>query len=146
ESVADHTFGTAVLALVLGPQLGVDVSRLVRLALVHDLAECDPGVGDITPYCGIDRAEKRRLEREAIDRLSALLPGGDALRDLWLEYEGETTPEARLVHELDALDMALQADAYQRRYGVDLAEFNESARRKISHPLLSQILDALAVT
>jgi putative hydrolase of HD superfamily len=54
ESVADHSFGTALLALLLATDLDVDRDRVIKLALVHDLAESDPEVGDITPYCGID--------------------------------------------------------------------------------------------
>jgi 5'-deoxynucleotidase YfbR-like HD superfamily hydrolase len=141
ESVADHSFRTAVLALVLADELGVDAGRLLRLVVVHDLPESEPAVGDITPFCGVDREEKRRRERAAMERLCASLPGGEGTLRLWSEYDEGRTPEAEAAHQLDALEMALQSLEYESRHGVDLSEFRESARRKIRHPALLRILD-----
>jgi putative hydrolase of HD superfamily len=145
ESVADHSYRAALLALMLAPELGVDNDRLIRLVLVHDLPESDPDVGDITPFCGVDRHEKHRRERAAMERLGTSLPGdvGDALRTLWLEYDEGVTPEADVAHQLDALEMALQACEYEMIYEVDLSEFLASARAKIRSPLLVRLLDEL---
>jgi putative hydrolase of HD superfamily len=143
ESVADHSFRTAVLALALAGELGVDPGRLLALAVVHDLPESDPDVGDITPSCGISREEKRAKERAAMDRLCTGMPGGDVLLSLWVEYDEGQTPEARAAHELDALEMALQAREYQASHGFDPSEFVASARVKIHHPALLEILDGL---
>jgi putative hydrolase of HD superfamily len=145
ESVADHSYRSALLALVLGPELGVDTDRLIRLLLVHDLPESDPDVGDITPFCGVDRPEKHRRERAAMERLSADLPAdeGDALLALWLEYDEGLTPEADVAHQLDTLEMALQACEYETRDGLDLSEFLASARAKIRSPVLLRLLEEL---
>ena len=143
ESVADHSFRAAILALVFASDLGVDPDRLLRLVLVHDLPECDPAVGDITPFCGIARAEKRRREHEAMQRLCSSLPGGAELLRLWCEYDAGLTPEARAAHQLDALEMALQAHEYEAARGVDLSEFRRSARERIDHPELLRLLDEL---
>lgn len=59
ESVADHSYRAALLALVL-PESGVDRVRCMKMALVHDLAESI--VGDITPSCGVSTDEKHRRE------------------------------------------------------------------------------------
>ena len=142
ESVADHSFSAALLAMVIAPGLiGVDRDKLVRLLLVHDLAESDPSVGDITPFSGVPAEEKLRRESEAIDRLCGHLPGGDEVRKLWNEYADSVTPEACLAHEFDALEMGLQARAYQARHGVDLSEFVASAKAKVRHPGLCIWLD-----
>jgi putative hydrolase of HD superfamily len=143
ESVADHSFRTAVLVLVLADDLGVDAQRLLSLVLVHDLPESDPAVGDITPHCGIARDEKRRRERLAMEQLCAGVPGGDRLLSLWLEYDQGLTPESRIAHQLDALEMALQAREYQARHDADLSEFLDSARERITHPALLRLLDDL---
>ena len=60
ESVADHSYRAALLAMVV-PLTGVDAGRCMRMALVHDLAESI--VGDITPSCGISTDEKHGRER-----------------------------------------------------------------------------------
>jgi putative hydrolase of HD superfamily len=143
ESVAEHTFRTAVLALLLAEELGVDSARLTALIVVHDLPESDPEVGDITPYCGITRAEKRKRETAAIEHLCGELPHGEQLLGLWREYDEGQTPEAQAAHQLDALEMAIQAREYEAQFGIDLAEFRASARAKITHPRLIPLLDEL---
>jgi putative hydrolase of HD superfamily len=142
ESVADHSFRSMVLALVLGPQLGVDVGKVLRLLLVHDLAESDPTVGDITPCDGVAPEEKHRRESEAMERLCAAFPSGEQVLSLWREYEEGASPEASAAKQLDALEMALQATEYEKRHGKELECFLESARGKIQHPFLLQLLDS----
>jgi putative hydrolase of HD superfamily len=141
ETVAAHSFRAAVLALVFAGELGVDPARLLGLVLAHDLPESDPGVGDITPFCGVEPGEKRRRERAAMERLCARLPDGDRLLGLWLEYDEGRSPEAQVAHQLDALEMALQAREYEERHGVDLSEFVASARAKVRHPSLVRLLE-----
>src|SRR5262249_34968351 len=97
----------------------------------------------IIPDFGVGREEKRRRERAAMECLCDGWDGGAALLRLWLEYDEGQTPEAEVAHQLDALEMALQAREYENRHGVDLAEFRASARRKVRHPALLQLLDAL---
>lgn len=116
ESVADHSYGVALAALVLAPP-ELDRARLVAMALVHDLAEVR--IGDITPHDGVPREEKKRREAEAA---AALFADHPALAALWEEAERGETPEAKYLKQLDRLDMALQAEAYAD-LGFDTAEF-----------------------
>jgi putative hydrolase of HD superfamily len=134
ESVADHTFGVALLALLL-PRVAtpdLDRDRCVRLALVHDLAESV--VGDITPHDHIDPADKHRREGQAIRELCATLGGDDELLALWLEFEAGETAEAKVVRELDVIEMAMQARRYERTGMLtrdDAEQFIASARRRV---------------
>jgi putative hydrolase of HD superfamily len=141
ESVAEHSFGVALLALSLAgtrfPDL--DAGRVLRLALVHDLSEVF--AGDITVHDGVAPAEKSRRERASIRRLLDGLPGGDGLLALWEEYEDQASPEAVLVHQLDRLEMALQALAYERQEGLDLQEFVDSARQSAAWDEVGKLLD-----
>jgi putative hydrolase of HD superfamily len=143
ESVAGHSFRTALLALALGPELEADTGKLVRMLLVHDLAESDPAVGDITPRDGVPPEEKHRRERAAMERLCAPLPNGAEMLGLWQEYEEGRSPEARLAKQLDVLEMALQAAEYEREHGLDLALFRDHARARLTHPLLVRLLELL---
>jgi putative hydrolase of HD superfamily len=146
ESVADHSFRVALLALVLAPRADppVDAQRCVAMALVHDLAESI--VGDITPYDGVAPDEKRRREEEAMRRLDALA-GGAGLLALWAEYDAGTTAEARLVKELDKLETAMQAADYAAAGAApaaDLREFRDNAERRLALPDTRALLDALS--
>jgi len=133
ESVADHSFRVALMTMMCAPlcEECVDRDRALRMALVHDLAECI--VGDITPHDGVSETEKARMEGEAMGDLTrALGAGGDDARTLWEEYEAGTSAEARLVKDMDKLEMILQAQEYESEgdAGVNgrLEEFFESTR------------------
>ena len=128
ESVADHSWGMALLAIVLCPD-DLDRERVLALAIVHDLAEVR--VGDITPD-EMPRDVKRERERIAA---ASLLREHPRLWALWEDYEQARSPEAKFVHELDKLEMGLQA----LRYGAR-DEFLESARAGITSPRLSALL------
>lgn len=115
ESVADHSWGTALLCLLHAHRAGVDADRAVRIALIHDIAEAE--VGDIPRRVEeraqpISRAEKTRREEQAMARLAdGPLSGAVAL---WQEYEAGETPEAVFVRDMNLVDMCLQALFYER--------------------------------
>lgn len=135
ESIADHMYRMAMLAMLVDPA-GMDVRKCVAMALVHDLAEAQ--VGDLTPMCRVDKAEKTRREHAAIEYLTRDLladsPAAQQIRALWAEYEERTTREARLVKDLDCFELCLQAYEYEQAHGVrDLQQFWQGAVPKIQH-------------
>lgn len=115
ESVAEHTWRLCLMAMVLGPSFpGVDVARLIRICVVHDLGEA---IGGDVP--APEQARRRALDpgankaaQERADLLTLLAPLPEARRDeivaLWDEYEHATSPEARLAKALDKLETILQ--------------------------------------
>jgi putative hydrolase of HD superfamily len=146
ESVAEHSFGTALLALLVagtagdGGSLGkVDASRAAVLALVHELGESY--AGDITPVDGVSPAEKLRLEREAILRALDGHPDLEWFVSLWEEFEEGSTPEARFVRQLDRLEMGLQAALQEAEGYAGMGEFYDSARRTVEEPRLRAVLE-----
>jgi putative hydrolase of HD superfamily len=109
ETVAAHTWRLALMALVVGPRVpGVDMARLLRICIVHDLGEAIGG--DVSAVLQAGAPPKAEQERADLLRLCAPLP--PAVRDdivaLWDEYEGAETPEARLAKGLDKLETILQ--------------------------------------
>jgi putative hydrolase of HD superfamily len=141
ESVADHSYGVAVLALALaaaieaeGPAgalgapgddaMAFDRGALLSMALLHDLAECR--VGDLPRPARRYFAEgaKHAAEEAALADLLGDLPGSGELLATWQAYEAAASPEARLVRDADRLETLLQAYVYARRTGNrELAEF-----------------------
>ena len=122
ESVADHTFRTAFMVMVLGDILKLDTEKLVRMALIHDLPEAL--VGDITPYDNLTIEEKRKKEVEAIKELLKDVPHGNEYVELWLEYDQQKSAEAKVLKNFDKLEMALQASEYKLVHpDKDLSEF-----------------------
>lgn len=110
ESVAEHCFLMTLFAFSIHRYLEhpVDVTRLIKLCICHDLAEAV--VGD-TPFVeGADTTSKREKEREGLKTLVANLPEELAreISGLWEEYEDHKTPEARCAKALDNLEAQLQ--------------------------------------
>jgi putative hydrolases of HD superfamily len=106
ENDAEHSWHLALMALVLGEYAeghGLDVLRVLRMVLVHDLVEID--AGDTYCYDKAGYADKAERETAAAERIFNLLPADQAadMRALWDEFEAAGTPEAKFANALDRL-------------------------------------------
>ena len=81
------------------------------MLLLHELGEIE--IGDITPFDGVSREEKVRMEREAIRRMLGDLVKGEEYYDLLLEFDEKKTKEAIFAYYCDKMDANLQAKIYQ---------------------------------
>jgi putative hydrolases of HD superfamily len=109
ENDAEHSWHLAVMASLLaeyGPP-GLDIARVTRMLLVHDVVEIDAG----DTYCYDTAACLTQHEREAAaaDRIFAILPTDqrDEIRQLWEEFEARQTPESRFAAALDRVQPVL---------------------------------------
>ena len=143
ESVAEHTFGVVVLAMILAdsyfPEL--NFTTVVRMALIHDFGEVY--AGDIIPSNHIAPTEKHKLEKDSITQILEKLPNGSEYIALWEEFEYCNSPEAQFVRQIDKLEMALQASVYENQKFENFKEFFNSAGTEISSPELHSILKEL---
>lgn len=109
ESVAEHTWRLCLMALVMEEYFEcADLSKVIRMAVVHDLGEAirgDVPAPDQTP-------SGRRAEQERADlvKLAGSLPEKirTTILELWDEYNRAATPEARITKGLDKLETMLQ--------------------------------------
>jgi putative hydrolase of HD superfamily len=105
ENSAEHSWHIALAALVLANYADepVDVDRVIRLLLVHDVVEID--AGDTFAYDLTGKLTQAAREVAAADRLFGLLPDDQAaqLTAMWAEFEARQTPEARFAHAVDRL-------------------------------------------
>uniref|UniRef100_A0A8C6WJX0 5'-deoxynucleotidase HDDC2 n=1 Tax=Neogobius melanostomus TaxID=47308 RepID=A0A8C6WJX0_9GOBI len=144
ESVSDHMYRMAMMSLTITDPT-VDRDRCIKLALVHDMAECI--VGDIAPSDNISKEEKHRREEEAMRSLSDLLPNGlrQEVYALWEEYETQSSAEARMVKQFDLLEMVLQAHEYEQEEAAPgrLQEFFDSTNGRFHHPDVVEFVKCL---
>jgi putative hydrolase of HD superfamily len=105
ENSAEHSWHLAIAALLLAEYANqpVDTSRVIRMALVHDLVEID--AGDTFIYDTAGNLEKAAKEEKAAERIFGLLPSDqrDAWQGLWKELEQRETVEAKFANALDRL-------------------------------------------
>lgn len=107
EAVAGHCWRLSLMALLLGPELPeLDMDRVLRMCIVHDLGEAV--TGDIPSFLKTDADERR--EEGAVAALLSLLPGPqrNMLCALFTEWDAQETPEARFCRALDKLEAVLQ--------------------------------------
>lgn len=108
ESVADHSFGTALLALLFTPS-GFDKEKCLKMAVFHDIQEAI--VGDITPFDGVSSEDKAQKEIKAVKELSEQLEYPE-LVEIFEEFEAQESREARFMKDIDRLEAVLQAKYY----------------------------------
>ena len=144
ESVADHSYSMTLMAMVLSDLLKLDTEKIVKMALLHDLAESL--VGDFTPE-EISKQKKNQLENNAIKKIFANLPSDLAKEygKIWNEYQTNQTKESLFVHEIDKLEMIFQAKNYLEKGASkkNLQPFIESANSEIQNKQLREIMSKL---
>jgi len=109
ENSAEHSWHISLFALVLGDQAArdVDINRVVKMLLLHDLVEIDAGDAPIHGF--VDHAAQAAKEQAAADRLFGLLPPDQAtdFRALWDEFEAATTSDAQFAKAIDRFQVPI---------------------------------------
>jgi putative hydrolase of HD superfamily len=128
ENSAEHSWHLAVMALVLREYVSdeLDIVKVLKMVLVHDLVEID--AGDTFCYDEVANRDRDQRERRAAARIFGLLPAdqGEELRRVWEEFEERRTAEARFAAALDRMQPLLsnlETDGHSwRRHGVALSQ------------------------
>ena len=114
ENSGEHSWHLALYAMVLADQAapGVDITRVIRMLLIHDLVEIDTGDVPIHSANGQAHgsAETQAAEAAAATRIFGLLPPDlrDSFRALWEEFEAAATPDAIFAKSLDRVQPVMQ--------------------------------------
>jgi len=137
ETIASHTFRMAIISWLLSRQKKLNVNKILKMSLIHDL--CEIYAGDTTPYDKLltrDKKqwkqivskwprlskrekeksflEKYKKETESLEKLILKLPPDlkKEIRKLWADYEKGLTREGRFVRQVDRVENLLQALEY----------------------------------
>ena len=138
ESVSDHTFSLAVMTLVFAELQKLDTEKAIKMSLIHDLAESK--IGDFVPG-QLSKIQKNNLETDTMKNILNDLPENirNDMFNLWNEFLEQKTPESLLIHDLDKLEMALQAKIYDKRFGYNIKIFLDSAEIQITNPKIKEL-------
>lgn len=128
ENSAEHSWHVALMALILAPYANepIDINRVIRMLLIHDLVEID--AGDTFAYDVVGRQDAAGREDAAARRLFGMLPAASQaeMLALWREFEARTTPEARFAKAMDRFMPLLHnyftGGATWREHGVSLEQ------------------------
>jgi putative hydrolase of HD superfamily len=131
ENSAEHSWHLAMTALVMVPYAKepINLEKAMKTLLVHDIVEID--AGDVDIFDADARADSEVREQRAAERIFGLLPepDGSELRTLWIEFEAQSTPEARFAYGCDRLqpfllNVAVGGEAWAKR-GVTARQVRE---------------------
>ena len=141
ESVADHLFSVCLLSLIIGRNYfsSLDITKLLEMAIIHELGEIN--IGDVTPHDRIPKKVKYEWELKGIIEVMSKIPNGKHYISLWKEYEEGQTPEAKLLRQVDYLEMGLQACIYSMRYDIPIDDFIRSTKKRLYDKKLIDIFD-----
>ncbi|NLO87076.1 MAG: HD domain-containing protein [Firmicutes bacterium] len=131
ENSAEHSWHLAVAAMVLAEHANdsIDLAKVLKMVLIHDLVEIDAGDTFCYDYAGY--ADKALREERAAERIFGLLPQeqGREFRALWQEFEERATPEARFAAALDRFMPVLHnlhtGGGTWTRHGITRAQVEE---------------------
>ncbi len=139
DSVAEHILRTTYIAYALGHMFeNVDAQRVVILCLLHDLPEARTG--------DLNYQNKKYVtadEHAAVRDLAGTLPFGDELRRLWEEYERAETPEARLAHDCDQLELILVLKEERDRGNPQVDSWIPFALQRLREPLSQKLAESI---
>lgn len=154
ENSAEHSWHLAMMAMVLSEYAGpeVNISRVIKMVLLHDIVEID--AGDTFIYDLAHAESKSEREQLAAQRIYGLLPADLAkeLQDLWHEFEDRKTPDAKFAACLDRIQPILHN--YYTEGGTwhiakvthttvtDMAVFIKDSSEDLWHWVESMIIDA----
>lgn len=105
ENSGEHSWHVTLYALVMAEHAArpVNIDRVLKMLLIHDLVEIDAGDTPIHSAAARDTAAQEKIEQAAADRIFGLLPPDQAVtfRELWDEFEAATTDDAIFAKSID---------------------------------------------
>jgi len=125
ESVAEHSYAVAMIAMLLADRLDVPLDRekLLKIALIHDLPEHTLGDIHAPAVRMLGEKAKEAAEERILRDLFGDLEGGDEYVRLWSEFAERSSLEGRLIRAIDKLEMFSQALLYEREGNKRLGKF-----------------------
>ncbi len=145
ESVAAHSFRTAVLAMTLAPKVGADSNKSMKMALIHDIGEAIIGDVVVASWDG-KRLDMPKLVKKNVQEVAAIHEIFALIKDvdcpaLFEEFQKKKSLESKFVTEIDKLDMAIQAYEYEKEYGIDLQAFFNNVQAILRFKAVKELFD-----
>ena len=128
ESIAEHIYSSQMLAFAINSEfeLGLDMGKLALMLAVHELGECI--IGDLPATGrGITKAQKIKLEADAVEEILSTLYNSNIIRDIFTEFEAKETPEAKFANNIDKLEALFQTKYTEEKGFNDLSRVKSRA-------------------
>ena len=128
ESVAEHIYGTCILAISIDSEfeLDIDIYKVVMMIVLHEIEEIK--IGDLTPFDKVTKEEKRKLGKQAVEEILNTLNKKVQYIELIEEFESMKTKESTFAKMCDKLESDIQCKLYCEEHCLDV---NKSENKSI---------------
>lgn len=139
ESVAEHIFGTQMLAIAMFCEFeyDLDIKKVLCMLAVHETEEIL--IGDLTLF-EISKEEKKKIGKNAVQKIFGTLSNAKYFEDLLQEFEEAQTPEAKFAYWCDKLECDLQCKLYDEENLVDLTQ--QKNNKDFQNPAVQKVLQS----
>lgn len=139
ENSAEHSWHLALYALVLAGEASekVNIDRVIRMLLLHDIVEIDAGDHPIHEL--VDSEKQQKLEFNAAQRIFGLLPDKQAkeLMGLWLEFEAGESDDAAFAKSLDRFQPLIHNIETGGGTWVEASVTKKQVKERYGRPILA---------
>lgn len=120
ESVAEHIYGTCILAISIDSQfqLDIDLYKVIIMLVLHEIEEIK--IGDLTPFDKVTKEEKRKIGKQAVEKVLSTLDKKLQYIELIEEFENIKTNESIFAKMCDKLEADIQCKLYCEENCVDI--------------------------
>ncbi len=120
ESVAEHIYGTCILAISIDSQfeLDIDLYKVIIMLVLHEIEEIK--IGDLTPFDKVTKEEKRKIGRQAVEEVLSTLDKKVQYIELIEEFENMKTKESIVAKMCDKLEADIQCKLYCEEKSIDI--------------------------
>ncbi|MBQ3306663.1 MAG: HD domain-containing protein [Bacilli bacterium] len=143
ESVAEHIYGTQMLALAMASEFDydIDLKKVMMMLAVHELEEII--IGDIPMGCK-EHAEKEAAGHLAVKEVLKGLINKEEIEKLVFEFDEGKTKEAKFAYHCDKLECDLQEKLYDEEGCIDI--FNQPNNDRIDNDWVQELMKGGAMT
>jgi len=116
ESVAEHSYRTALLAMLIADKEGLNTEKLVKMALLHDLEEAINGDIPTLEKVKLDKKKLFEKNKKTVQKSLSVLPKNlqKEYLDIWIESQKCKTKYAKLLKQIDYIEMMIQCLEYEK--------------------------------
>ena len=120
ESVAEHIYGTCILAISIDSQFELDIYlyKVLMMLVLHEIEEIR--IGDLTPFDKVIKEEKRKLGKQAVEEILNTLDKKIQYIELIEEFENMQTNESIFAKMCDKLEADIQCKLYCEEKSIDI--------------------------
>ena len=120
ESVAEHIYGTCILAISIDSEfeLNVDIYKVITMLVLHEIEEIK--IGDLTPFDKITKEEKRKIGKKAVEEILSNLDKKVQYIESIEEFEKMETKESIFAKMCDKLEADIQCKLYCEENCIDI--------------------------